>query len=156
MKLYHYTSIHHIPSIIDHGSLWKGDIPLTNSMHIGQEGNAVWLTTCEFANPSDHGLGNPFCDKSEIRFTIEIDEDDPRLFKWSDYARLNNVEPSWYKMLDEVSGGSADTWWLFISPIRIAGLEVARKINGCYVELENNVATLPDGETCQSSVQNSM
>lgn len=125
-------------------------------MRIGQEGNAVWLTTCEFANQSDHGLGNPLCDKSEIRFTIDINDDDPRLFKWSDYARLNNVDPSWYKALDEIGGGFADTWWLFVSPICIAGLEVARKIDGRYVELENNVATLPDNETCQSTVQNSM
>lgn len=138
MKLYHYTSTLHLPDIIEHGSLWKGDIPLTNSMRIGQEGNGVWLTTCAYAKRNDHGLGNPICDKSEIRFTVEIDENDPRLFKWSEFAHLNKVEKSWYNSINKTGGGLADTWWLFMSPIAIARLKVAQKFTGQYVDIQPN------------------
>jgi len=146
MKLYHYTSLLHVSHIVGHGSLWKGDIPLTNNIHnYGKEGQAVWFTTCDFAEPNEHGLGNPVCDKSEVRFTADIDSSDPRLFKWSEYARLNKVNKHWYGTVNDVGGGLAHTWWLFVSPIQLKDLTVAQKINGKYVEMDiNDIDKLPD------------
>lgn len=146
MKLYHYTSILHINHIIRHGSLWKGDILLTSNPHnYGKEGHAVWFTTCDYANSNEHGLENPICDKSEVRFTADIDSSDPRLFKWSEFARLNNVNKRWYEHLDDIGGGLSDTWWLFISPIPLKDLTVAQKIQGEYVEMDfDEIDQLPD------------
>lgn len=141
MKLYHYTSTLHIGQIIDHGYLSRGDIPLTNSLKYGQEGHAVWFTTCDYANRNDHGLISPICDKSEIRFTADIPPSDPRLFKWLEFARLNKVKQGWYDVLNECGGGYADTWWLFVCPIATSDLKVAQKRNGKYVDIEINEIT---------------
>lgn len=136
MKLYHYTSLLHVKPIIEYGGLWKGDIPLTSDVsRYGKEGHAVWFTTCDYANPHEHGLRTPGIDKSEIRFTADLDPNDPRLFKWSEYARLNKVEENWFKVLDD---GFADTWWLFISPISLHDLAVSRKVDGVYLDVDVN------------------
>ncbi len=136
MKLYHYTSMLHVSPIRNSGELSQGDIPLRQSLNYGESGHAVWLTTRDFARRNQHGLISPVCDKSEIRFTIELPGRDPKLFKWSEYAKLKRVSKKWYDTLDEVGCGLSDTWWLYLEPISIEGLEVAIKRNGKYEPID--------------------
>jgi hypothetical protein len=150
MKLFHYTSIHHLSRILEQGILWKGDIPITRTGSYGSEGHAVWLTLCERASSDEHGLKNPICDKSEIRFTIQLDEDDPRLFKWSDYAKRRGVARNFYRDLDDVGGGLSDTWWLYVGQIPVNECCISKKVNGQYEDLA------PSELMCESNEQNSM
>jgi hypothetical protein len=133
MKLYHYTDTLHIPFIKEAGALTFGDIPLLQTSNYGESGHAVWLTTRDYARRNEHGLISPICDKTQVRFTINLPKDDSRLFKWSDYAKINDMDQDWYRVLDKAGGYLADTWWLYIGPIAIDGLEVAHKINDTYV-----------------------
>lgn len=150
MKLYHYTSTLHVPFIRNTGDLRYGDIPLRESPNYGESGHAVWLTTKDYATNGEHGIYSPIGDKTEVRFTIDIPEDDPRLFRWSEYAKLNHVKKSWYATLDEIGGGLSNTWWLFVRPIPVDGLEVAIKKNHQYLPIGIDEITAP------SNAQNAM
>ena len=150
MKLFHYTSIYHLQRILEYGSLCKGDIPITRKGTYGSEGHAVWLTTRDKASPNEHGLISPVCDKTEIRITIEVDLDDPRLFKWSDYAKRRGVERGFYRQLDVMGGGLSNTWWLYIGEIPIMGNLISQKVNGRYQDIIQAISPL------RSNVQNCM
>lgn len=136
MKLYHYTSTLHIRAIRNSGQLSRGDIPLRQSLNYGKSGHAVWLTTRDFARKYEHGLFSAAGDKTEVRFTIELPVSDPKLVKWSEYAKLKRVNKKWYDTLDEIGCGLSDTWWLYLEPISIEGLEVAIKRNGKYEPID--------------------
>lgn len=137
MKLFHYTSTHHLPRILEQGFLWRGDIPITRTSSYGSEGYAVWLTICDKASSREHGLENPICDKTEIRFTFEADEDDPRLFKWSDYAKRRGIARDFYRELDKAGGGLSSTWWLYVGQIPINECLISQKVNGLYQDLQS-------------------
>jgi len=50
------------------------------------------------------------------------------------YAKINKVQPSWYKTLDGVGGGLSHTWWLYIGEIdiRSSQVEISIKENSVY------------------------
>ena len=147
MKLYHYTSTLHIPLIRTTGYLRYGDIPLRKESKYGESGHAVWLTTKDYAASGEHGLISPVCDKTEIRFSLDIPRDDPRLFRWSEYAKVNHIQKAWYAAIDEAGGGFSDTWWLFVRPIQIDGLGVAVKQNNKYVSIDiNDIPAHPNAQ----------
>lgn len=135
MIFYHFTSLDHLPKICNSGILRFGDIPLKQTPNVGEDGHGVWLTNASSANPEQHGLKNPFVDKTVVRFKIDIDECSPQLFKWSAYAKRNKVKRKWYKKLDEVGGGLSNTWWLYIGEIDIRSSRVVISIkeNRVYV-----------------------
>ena len=135
MIFYHFTSLKHLPKICKSGFLKIGDIPLKQTSKYGEDGHGVWLTTTSSASPEQHGLKNPLVDKTMVRFKINIEENNTQLFKWSDYANINNVKPKWYKILDEVGGGLSHTWWLYIGCIDISSpqVEISIKENGGYI-----------------------
>jgi hypothetical protein len=134
MILYHFTSLKHFPKICQSFFLKIGDIPLKQTSKYGEDGHGVWLTTTANATPEQHGLKNPLVDKTIVRFKIEIDENDPQLFKWSNYAKINKVKSKWYKILDGVGGGLSDTWWLYIGAIDVRSpqVEIYIKEKGGY------------------------
>lgn len=136
MKLYHFTSTLQIKFIRDSGALSLGDIPLRQTPNYGEDGHAVWLTTEDYAHKCQHGLISHVCDKTEVRFTINLPKDDPKLFKWSEYAKANNMKRDWYAALDNIGAGFADTWWLYKGSIPIDGLEVAIKRDGIYQPID--------------------
>jgi hypothetical protein len=125
-----------------------GDIPLKQTSKYGEDGHGVWLTTTSNATPEQHGLKNPYLDKTMVRFKIEIDEKSPQLFKWSDYAKINKVKPKWYKILDEVGGRLSHTWWLYIGTLDINSpqVEISIKENGTYISqfIEEILANIED------------
>ena len=135
MILYHFTSLQHLPKICKLGYLKFGDIPIRQTKNVGEDGHGVWLTTTPFATPEQHGLKNPLVDKTMVRFKINIDENSPQLFKWSDYAKINKVNRKWYKRLDEVGGGLSHTWWLYIGgiDIRSSQVEISIKENNVFI-----------------------
>lgn len=136
MKLYHYTSTVHISPIRNSGKLSRGDIALRQSLNYGESGCAVWLTTQDFAREYEHGLFSAAGDKTEVRFTIELPVSDPKLVKWSEYAKFKRVDKKSYDTLDEIGCGLSDTWWLYLKQISIEGLEVAIKRNGKYKPID--------------------
>lgn len=100
MRLYHFTHRERVP-IIKKWGIAKGDVPISHSTGY----NAPWFTS----DPrwESQGWTQPhLCafDKSEVRITVEIDESDPKLWKWHDLAKDLNIEKHWLEALDSASG----------------------------------------------------
>jgi hypothetical protein len=77
MRLYHFTSEHHLHGIARFG-LTVGDVPTDIHQWKGRCG--VWLTSNDAAR--GHGLEGSSTDKSRYRLMVEVDGDDPALVKW--------------------------------------------------------------------------
>ena len=106
MELHHFTAKIYLPAIVADG-LRYGDTPTSFSEGI----NAVNLTS----DHRPHGqkwTARSTINKSEIRLTIEITNDDPLLIKWSHFAK-SHVDPAFYKDLNGSGGGHADCWYLY-------------------------------------------
>ena len=120
MRLYHYTATEHLPYILWEG-LRKGEVPIT----FRRVRNAVWFTSD--TDPSGHGLsdnhiltsaekaimGVPahiharFPDKRAVRITVDIDDSDPKLSKWTPWAMRETASlKKWRRRLNETT---ADT-----------------------------------------------
>lgn len=122
IRLYHFTSFWHLPSIVKEGALTRGDVPTSFS-----EGfNAVWFTTEDSAKPGDHGLFSAV-NKTRVRIAVDFDLNDKHLYKWTDFA-AKHLEPQWAASLDETGGGKAHTWYLYMCAVRLdRAVEVAVK-----------------------------
>lgn len=107
MYLFHYTSAAHLRGIHKHG-LTVGDVVTNLEKYEGQI--AVWLTSS--GDPNGHGLANSLVDKTEFRLTVEVEDDDDRLWKWSEWAsqHLDETTQSRIQMAD---GYSSSSWYLF-------------------------------------------
>jgi len=120
MRLYHFTSLFHLPMVQQFG-LSRGDVPITPAGGT----NAVWLTTDE--QPSNQGWkSGSAVDKSKIRITVDIPDSDPNLHKWSDYAKREQMDPKWYDALNQTGGGGHDRWYLYegvIMPAQFVSIE---------------------------------
>jgi hypothetical protein len=140
MILYHYTGAMFIDAIKAEG-LTRGELAWSAT----EVTNAVWLTTD--LDPSGHGLGeaghtltleekralgiDPSIElevpnKRAVRITVKIPSTDPKLRYWPKWAR-GRIKPDWYATLDEVGGGKAHTWWIYlgrIPPERFLTIEV--------------------------------
>jgi hypothetical protein len=90
MRLYHFTSEHHLHGIARFG-LTVGDVPTDIHQWKGRCG--VWLTSNDAAR--GHGLEGSSTDKSRYRLMVEVDGDDPALVKWQ---RTSPPAPSAYCM----------------------------------------------------------
>ena len=108
IRLYHYTSMWHLPYIISDGALSRGNVPTTHATGF----NAVWFTTDDAPKHGDHGLFSAV-DKTGVRIAVDFDFDtEDRLVKWSDFA-AECVTPQWARSLDETGGGKAHTWYFY-------------------------------------------
>ncbi len=110
MKLYHFTSILHLPHIKQSGfiNVTESNIhPILE--HFGPD--VVWLTDLP---TSERGLGlkGSSVNKQQIRFTVEVDAQ-----SWRDFANANKINRSWYRTLDEVGGYTARNWYVSTAPI---------------------------------------
>jgi hypothetical protein len=136
MILYHFTCIEFMKRIMQEG-LCRGDV---RTKQIGPlyETNAVWLTTDP--QPKGHGLGLPgalteedrlrhfkvfgtmppaesrYPDKRAVRITVYIPKADPRLRRWTKWAR-KHCEPGIYENLVRADGSGHKTWWLYFGTI---------------------------------------
>jgi hypothetical protein len=80
MKLYHFTSLHHLRGIALYG-LTVGDVPTDIAKSKGRCG--VWLTLN--SDPRGHGLDGSSSDKSRIRLAVDAPEN-ACLVRWVDWA----------------------------------------------------------------------
>src|SRR5262249_26234750 len=136
MVLYHFTCAEFLKSIMRHW-LCRGDVR-TKKIGPLYETNAVWLTTDP--QPKGHGLGLPgalteedrlrhfeafgtmppkgsrYPDKRAVRITVNIPKGDPRLQRWTRWAR-KHCEPGVYDNLARADGSGHKTWWLYFGPI---------------------------------------
>jgi hypothetical protein len=145
MLLYHFTSLEFLESIKAEG-LKRREVavsPDDRRLNV-----AVWLTTNR--EPMGHGLdrgGQPltyeeklrkeidpnepafWTDKREVRITLRIPSNDPRLQHWPKWAKRNHVPNEWYKRLASAGGGKHKTWWLYlgvVSPKRFGAVDILR------------------------------
>jgi hypothetical protein len=144
VRLYHFTALEYLPSILEEG-LTRGDVPL-GPRKFG--GNAVWLTlnadpaaqafwagegerlaTDEERRHLESLFGKPvppgsrFADKRAVLLAVEIPDEDPKLVQWLRFARLRGVNPKWLRNLRSspdwfIYRGAVPTDWI----IEIAGL----------------------------------
>ncbi|WP_120632197.1 hypothetical protein [Ruegeria sp. EL01] len=71
MIFYHFTALEYLEAIKEEG-ITKGDVPMTAAGKVGQEVNAVWLTTD--ATPGGHGLsdGHQLTVSEKIRMGVPV------------------------------------------------------------------------------------
>lgn len=122
MRLYHFTSKHHLPGIVAQG-LVRGDVPTSPMGGF----NAVWLTSDPDAGEQGWSRGT-FFDKTEVRLTVLV-PDLAKLKHWPTLAKEMDVDPAWYHALDEAGGGGSDNWYVYrgvIPPENIEAIEHKR------------------------------
>lgn len=133
MLLYHFTSLGHLPLILAHGGLEKGDVM------IGEDGertvNATWLSTSP--DPDRQGLGpdEPIempsnlrqlglpdrletIDKRTVRIGVMIPTTDRRLRQWIRYAQ-GRVGQRMIDLEIKFAGGRAiaEEWFVYLGLI---------------------------------------
>ncbi len=127
MRLYHFTSEMHMPSIMAYGVLRTTGANLDE--HDYYKGPRVLWTTTDPEPSGKHGL-NTQCsmtDKEAVRFTVDIP--DAEVFAWEPWADAHGIDPQWKSTLAKLSGGPdvTDTW-------RLCGSEVPCSM---WVKVEN-------------------
>jgi hypothetical protein len=98
--------LHHI---LKTGVVNRGDVPIHPSKGI----RAPWFTS----NPDWHDqgwVGGSSLDKTGVRMSFEFEDEDPALRRWSDLAKEYGVKDIWYKTLNDIGGGGAEDWWLYM------------------------------------------
>ncbi|MCJ2015530.1 hypothetical protein [Methylobacterium sp. J-076] len=131
MRLYHFTSLGHLPVILATGGLWRGEVPLLDGSRITR---ANWLTSDP--DPGGHGLDGSEVDKRAVRIEMEFG---PReAYPWLRFAstRAGYLEPQLVEELVRTGGGQrkARSWYVYprqIPPSRFLAIKFRRE-NGGY------------------------
>ena len=118
MKLYHYTNLLHLASILTDG-LTCGDVPLDRTTGI----NAVNLTLRD--TPPRGVLGkqdDSDSDKHRIRIAVEIDPQDAALLPWAEFPLWFSISPDFLQRLNAVcaDGKPLRDWFLYLGTIPTA------------------------------------
>lgn len=101
--LYHYTSMVHLPRILQAGFL-----KLTESnLRLDRVGYkpVVWLT--EDSNVVGHGLEGSSVDKTEVKITVEHKKS---YDYWKAWSRKNKIPKQWAAALERKQ--KPETWWV--------------------------------------------
>ncbi len=136
MLLYHFTSRHSLPSILEAGLLY-GRVPLSSDRAL----NAVWLTSDP--GPDGHGLeqggrvmtddermqakewsavlpppGTRHAKEASVRITVQLSETDRNLHQWLPWAR-RNLPPDFLATIHPAGASlrQAKTWRLYSAAI---------------------------------------
>jgi hypothetical protein len=120
MKLYHYTSLYHLPLIKAAGylKLVESNIGSPDKRfppygeHVGPD--VVWLT--ESPSPKGHGLGGASVDKRAVRIEVDIED----AIRWREFANKHGINRDWYRIMDMSGEYTARYWWVSLRPIPIA------------------------------------
>ena len=112
MRLYHYTSVEHLPLILADGFL-KTVTSNISPAWPDRHPQVVWLTTSDDPADGTMGLAGSSVDKYAIRITVDVDR--RSVHKWLTWARARGVDPNWLKALTSVGG--AGTWRVVERPI---------------------------------------
>lgn len=147
MRLHHFTSRQHLPSILEDGLLRPTEsnvgtlYPVAgfpSGLHAGPE--VVWLLDSETVDHG-HGLVLPQMpgvahdvDKTEVRITVDV----PAI-RWLDWEWADRMEPRWRAVMTESAGGieAVQHWYVLPAPIRrTRWREIAiRDIFGDYIPI---------------------
>jgi hypothetical protein len=114
IKLYHFTSSHHLHGIALHG-LTVGDVPTDLASNQGRCG--VWLTSN--MHPNGHGLEGSAADKSKYRLTVDA-PDNGLLVKWVNWS-AKHVTPQTIRDLHSAAAKHGavtfDDWYVYFGVI---------------------------------------
>ncbi|KQO89683.1 hypothetical protein ASF36_22705 [Methylobacterium sp. Leaf90] len=108
MRLYHFTSLGHLPVILATGGLWRGEVPVGD----GKESvRATWFTTDP--DGAGHGLDGSSSDKREVRIVVVFPRGDRRPVLWLKFAR-KFLDADRIDTLVAKGGGKrkAETWYV--------------------------------------------
>jgi len=120
--LYHFTSRWHLHHILKEGTVNRGDVPI----HPSRGFRAPWFT--ENPDWSNQGwISGSSLDKTGVRLTFDFEEGDSDLRRWSEIAIEHGVKEIWYNTLNEVGGGDADKWWIYMSKAGVS-MDLCTKI----------------------------
>jgi len=111
VRLFHFTHEDRLP-IIEAKGIAKGDVPTSPDGGF----NAPWFTSEDsFFKQAWTATADPriALDKSEVRLTVEIPDDDPNLQYWPDVAKAEGVEDWWFQALDRTGDGKSDCWYIY-------------------------------------------
>jgi hypothetical protein len=119
VKLYHYTSILHVPSIFNDGFLKTTESNVSRKRG-GAGPDVVWLTTnpdLRSGNGLDMGI-NALTNvagfsKTKVRFSVEVDK--RSVHQWREWAGRYAIEAVWMAGLANVGGSG--TWRVVERPI---------------------------------------
>lgn len=131
MHLFHYTSEHHLPLILESGLLrtTESNVSMTKS-HAGPD--VVWLTARDDVT-SGNGLEGSAIDKFAIRFTVKLDK--RVVSKWHAWGKGRGMDPEWMSIL--ASSGGSGSWRVVERPIlRESWVEIRRMSTGEIVSHE--------------------
>ena len=114
MILYHFTSVLHLPIILETGFLMPVESNYDRTPHSGPD--VVWLTTDPEPRPGEHGL---YPAKTAVQFVIEV----PAI-RWRDW-RWHPRDREWLTKLETAAGAGdaargrrlASTWYVWPAPI---------------------------------------
>lgn len=129
MRLYHFTSLGHLPVILATGGLWRGEVPVGST---GASLRATWLTTDP--DPAGHGLDGSSADKRAVRIAVDIAEDDVGLEHWLTFTK-GKLSKDNIRYLVHTGGGmaKASTWYVYpaqIPPEAFQAVELRREDGG--------------------------
>lgn len=107
--MYHFTSSHHLPVILNSGYLKLCD---SNVDIIQPDRSVVWLTDLPEVEPNSHGLG---AQKTAVRITVDV----PGI-QWLKWAPTAYMDPNWRHHVIEGGGGeeAAEHWFIHPAPIK--------------------------------------
>ena len=152
MRLYHFTSLGHLPSILATGGLWRGEVP------VGSQGlslRATWFTTDPDA--VGHGLDGSAADKRAVRISVDIEDDSDGLEHWLTFTR-GKLSRDNIRRLVHTGGGQekANSWWIYpdqIPPEQFVAIEF-RQDDGTYaVATPEQIAAVEAHEGLQEAVE---
>lgn len=113
---YHYTALHHAEEIVASGGISRGGIPIpdpSGEYLDGIERGWQWLTTsADWAQPwATRTL--TACDRTEVRFTVEIPLLDlDRLARWDNIAVAFGYSKRSAERLAQFGGGDSSSWFV--------------------------------------------
>ncbi|WP_289015250.1 hypothetical protein [uncultured Methylobacterium sp.] len=108
MRLYHFTSLGHLPVILATGGLWRGEVPIGD----GTESlRGTWFTSDP--DGAEHGLDGSGVDKRAVRIVVVFPRGDRRVEPWLKLARKITA-PEYIATLVASGGGKrkAETWYV--------------------------------------------
>ena len=149
IRLYHFTSRYHLPSIFSEG-LTRGDVPLspdtqTQAVNLTSEGRfnkQHYNATSKFFHM---GAFHPL-DKTEVRITVDVDSSHRLLVPWIDLVSRYGTDKAWLQHLHR--GGKTDgkEWFLFfgrIPPEDFASVEFNSNGNGAWRKIDSPLSIAP-------------
>ena len=116
MKLYHFTSRHHLPRILEAGFLRPTESNITwHAENVAPD--VVWLYDTDDIRPSrmligsrrlDDGSTLHDVDKSEVCIEVEVDDAE----RWEPWAVRHGINRRWRKGLIAAGDGRHGSWWV--------------------------------------------